>query len=560
MREWILGAAVLLVTSGEYALAQPKVIPPPPDFGKLIGPGKFYPAKLREAIVLPTSEVDLALGFKIESSESEDKLPSVAAIERKLVGDERDAEWLLKLGLALTQAKSDRAKEAYTKSAAAFRKRIEKEPKVARHYLDLTRPLSELGQSDQVIASAKKSLELDEKNPDGWAVLRDASLTEIRTRVFGDTKAVSWKVSMGKTLPDVVPPLTDVQRESVRGLLKQVQYCQQQWSRRVPNDLENLARSVAFDAEWEIYDAYVRSGTWKGASAFQLLLSKNMIEALIDLGDQGSNPDAYHVAATFQMMAFLVAAKDPDWSLAKLTAPQKQAMARIIQPLEKLAGNDKKPIAAKACFSLSFIAMRMDETKKAKQFAAKSLALAPRDRGIIYWMVLVQTAKDPDADELVQFWLGHVRKHPSTHVWHQLAYLAGDVGDITHCVREAEKIDAKARNIQLMKAALALKRGPSGLADAGTILDALEKRLDEPDERDSLLRVAEHPNFQDAHRYLRAMHTALSGSWEKGRDQLIELRDKDVLVEPITKALQAFPRRPILLPLQKLDFPDAPKR
>src|SRR5262245_5897294 len=101
--------------------AQPKEDPfkPLEDFLKR---QKFDPQKLREAIAFPISHTQI--GIRVDQPDA-DELPPIAVIEKKLRGDERDAEWLLKLGYQCQKSNPDRARDAFEKAAAAFRKRID---------------------------------------------------------------------------------------------------------------------------------------------------------------------------------------------------------------------------------------------------------------------------------------------------------------------------------------------------------------------------------------------------------------------------------------------------
>ena len=564
MRKWIWIANVLLLLPNHGVFAQPKEIPPPPEFQKLIGPAKFDPAMLREAIAFPVSATQFDLKI---ASEKDEEIPPVTVIEKKLVGDDRDAEWLLKLGDALDKIKSDRAKGAYERSVAAFRKRIEREPKVAKHYVDLCDPLYRLYRPAEAFACAKKSVELDPRNADCWWVLNDCYWRELTRLICEDGANLSWQSATGQPPPDVVKPLTDAQKEKAHTLLRHIEHCQQQWQRHSPAGPQNLIVCDTYRYFWDLFDNYIRTGEWDAAinERFKLNMLKKLPEKLVEYGRENQDAVAFGVAAGCQFASFAKESQDPQWSPGKMTAAQKGEFAATLQALEKLADHKDTTIAIKASVTLAALALVTDDQPGLERFAAKALGLAPREKAALDMMAVAQKNR-PGADK---FWEDHARKYPSARVWLLRSFTHfrnKKYDDSERCVREGEKFDPKDRSIQLAKAALALRKGDATLSEAGRILDELQKRLDEPAEKDALFGASEHPSFPDSYHYLRAIHTALSGKWKQARDQLLKLQEKAALgkaiekgeiEEAITNALEAFPRRGTAPPAE-LDSPPRP--
>jgi hypothetical protein len=305
--------------------------------------------------------------------------------------------------------------------------------------------------------------------------------------------------------------------------------------------------------QWGLFDTYFRTGKWalEDNEGFRTFLSKTMREELVKYGHAQQEPAAFHIAATLQMAVFAREGMGSNWSPSKYTQQQQKIMATYYEPLLELAGHKDAHKRAKATLALGLLKLTEADLAQAKVFAAKTLALAPRDEAAIDLMAATQ--EDDDRDAFEKFWLAHAREHPSTRPWLLIALTAFKRKDIDKAERfllEGEKINPKDKAIMLAKAALALKRGEGSLAKAGTILDAAEKRLREGDEKSGPQLAKHYSGLEACYRYLRAIHTALSGKWEQGRDQLLEIRAQQVLVDDITKALEAFPRPMLVLPAE----------
>lgn len=559
MRRWILVTIGYLCMSSQHVAAQPKIIPPPPEFQKLVEPKKFDPVALRDAIAFPISSVQF--GVKLGSSKKTEVLPSPAVIEKKLVGDERDAEWLLKLGTALTKAKApEKAKQAFEKSVAAYRRRIEKEPHVAKLYLGLSDGLYELDQNDEAHACAKKCVAVDPRNAEGWKSLHWYQWQAFLRFVCGD-EVKSWNMTLGSTPPKITKNLSAAERAKAQDLLLETKKSHEQWKRLAPDDLDNFMYSCLIEGHWEIYDTHLRrkdlspddSALGKG------LHSKKMSDMLLKFGHDNEDPPALCTAYMLCMMAFRQEAGDPDWTPARMTAEQKKTTKAIGDAIRRLVSHRDKAIASKAHFGLIYLAMGDQDVAEMKRLAFTTLAATPSEPAAIELCFLIQSEDDPADRE--RFWLEHLRKHPSVGTWSRLGadlFKNKKYANAERCFREAEKLDPGDKTMLLGKAVFSLRRGPEGLVEAGKILDALEKRVDEPEDDGAIIVFTVSPKLDDSCRYLRTIHTALSGKWEQGRDALMELREREVLVEAIGRALEAFPPRPIVLPLPPLGTPTQP--
>lgn len=557
MPRWIFAIVVLVSIPSLCAFAQPsglKDIPPPPDFLRSLGQTKFDPALLRAAIVFPVSSC--MAGSSLNTEKTDDEVLPIAEIRKKLLGDERDADWLYKLGVGLNRIKSPDAKNIFTQSVAAYVKRIKKEPNVSKHYCDITRPLSELDRKDEARACAKRSVELDPNNADGWWELVQHKLADLLTTIYGSE---SREFIHGETPPPELSRILKPQQVKAIGLLKEIRFCIDHWKRSARLNIERVGDCAAIEADWAIFDGYFRSGKWdRDKHVFQALQSKALQDQLQVHGRDNQDPIAYLYLAMIKITAFARDAKDPSWSPMRLTPEQKKTINEAVAPLETLAIHKDKAIVVKALFVQTIIAHFSGEIQTASVHCERALSIAPREKAIIATMMQVVQKELTDGFE--KYWMNHAQKHPSAFVYFGIAAYAfydKSFDRIDRLLRDAAKIDPKDRNILLVKAAVALKRGEASLAEAGRILDQLESRIDEPNPN-SILDVFEVPGFRNSYRYLRAIHTALNGNWEKGRDELIELRGNGVLEKGITAALDAFPRRLIELPLINLDLPIVP--
>lgn len=535
------------LTLAPIAAAQPG--PPELPRSAQIVPAEFDAAKFRAAVAFPISSVQY--GILTNNGEKEEELPPVSVIEKKLVGDQRDAEWLVKLGDALSKDRPEQAKRAYEKSVAAFRKRIEKEPKVAKHYYDLVWPLGELGRPAEELAAAKKCVELDPKCADGWAALRDCYWEEFRRLVYGDAEKVSWHFSSDRPPPEIVRPLTAAQKDQARALLEEIGRCHREWKRFTPDTLDSASQDILLQSQWELFQAYFRTGDWdlNNPALYQGILSSRLRERLIEQGKQKEDPAALGMAVFSQIAVFATETNDPDWTMEKMTAEQKTALASTLQPLEKLAEHKDPIIAMKANFILA--ALSGGDAPRMMRLAARALELAPCEGAVVDLMTKAQAGQGGD---FKQFWLDHLRKHPSVRPWLNMAeahFKANCLADADRCLREAEKLDPKDRTVQLARAAVALKSGDDALA--ARILDALQSRLEEAAPEDPIFHAKDVPGVPDAYRYLRAVHDCLNGKCEQGRAQFSDLCDKKIFAEAITEGLAAYRPAVVLLPLPPLN-------
>ncbi len=551
MRKWTFALLVLLLST-EPAAAQPKPIPVPPEFQKILGPSKFDPDRLREAIAFPIGRVLLGIGVK--QSNKDEELP-IAVIEKKLVGDERDAEWLIKLGRALKDAKSDGATKAYEKAAAALRKRIEKEPKNGELYLQLGEALEEVHGFDAGFPLARKCVEGDPTHHRGRGALGSHYWMQFLRHVYGDKEKINWEVRSNKPPSTDIRAMTDAEKGKARTLLKYISHCEKERDRHTPEDVNSVMVNVLMEGHRALFDSYFRTGQWDvEAAAYPRFLSGRVVAAYAKHGREKQDPGAYGLAAMAQMAAFAREATERDWSFARMTPAQKKIVAELTDPLEKLAENKDRATATKATFILAMLAMMEEDVASTTRYAEKAFVLAPCEKAVIDMNAML--VKEEGKLDYEKFLLSHAAKHPSTRVWELLAvyhFRAKRFDEAERYLREAEKLEPQARRWQMARAAILLKRGAGTLREAGKILDALEKRLDEKEEDKCLIVVEDIPKFQEGYRYLRALYTALSGKWEQGRDELAELREREVMVDEIGPALEAFPRRPVILPVQRLE-------
>lgn len=544
-------AITILLFAGSLQ-AQPKTIESDPNLQRLFR--KFDPVKLREAIAFPVSHVKV--GVKMDSSDKKDESLPIAVIEKKLRGDDRDAEWLLKLGHALSEAKSDRAKDAYERAAALFRKRIEREPKSGKHHLDLIEALQGLEKPAEVFALARKCVEVEPKNDLAWAALGNGYWHEFFKLLGGNTEEVKFQFHTDKP-PQLPRPLSAAEKDYVRKLLGYIKRCEDERSKHATDDIGSIVHSALMSAHWHMFDRYFQTGQWNvDAGAFAQFIGQRTVTALAKHGREKNDVASLGFAVFMQAMACRQESKDPNWSYNKLTALQKQTMAELLDPLEKLCGDKDHEKAAKATIFLATLSLMVEgDLKKGKHYAERALEMAPRESGVVDFNVIVKKAIEADVE---QFLVDHVARHPSARAWEHLATLhfrKKRFAEAERCLNECEKIDARSPVLALARAALLLKRDEASLKDAGKVIDAIETRLEEDPTKKGLFMVEEVPSFKDSYRYLRALHTALSGKWEQGRDELFKLREEEILVEAIDQALEAFPPRMIILPSQGLQSP-----
>lgn len=547
----IFAITILLFAAGSLQ-AQPKTIESDPNLQRLFR--KFDPVKLRESIAFPVSHVKV--GVKMDSSDKKDESLPIAVIEKKLRGDDRDAEWLLKLGQALSEAKSDRAKDAYERAAALFRKRIEREPKTGKHYLDLIEALRGLEKPAEVFVLARKCVEVEPKNELAWAALGNGYWHEFFKLLGGKDEKVDLQFN-GEKPPQLDRPLAEKEKEYARKLLGYIKHCENERSKYAVDDASSVLHYSIMGAYWHVFDTYFRTGQWNvDATAFAHLISERTVSALARHGRETDDPPSIGFAVFLQVLSYRRESKDPDWSYDKMSPAQKQAVAALLKPIEKLCSDKDQAKAAKATLLLAMLSLMVEgDLKKGKHYAERALEMAPRESGVVDFNVIVKKAIEADVE---QFLVDHVARHPSARAWEHLATLhfrKKRFAEAERCLNECEKIDARSPVLALARAALLLKRDEASLKDAGKVIDAIETRLEEDPPKKGLFMVEEVPSFKDSYRYLRALHTALSGKWEQGRDELIKLREEEILVEAIDQALEAFPPRMIILPSQGLQSP-----
>ncbi|MBI2804375.1 MAG: hypothetical protein HYX68_05245 [Planctomycetes bacterium] len=267
-----------------------------------------------------------------------------------------------------------------------------------------------------------------------------------------------------------------------------------------------------------------------------------MFTALIEYARQKQDPFAYGSAGMVHLLMCKTQIQAKRWTPEKTALELEKGMALVIEPLAKMAEQNERVLATKATYVFAVMAGFSSDGDSLKRFAARTLELAPKESAAIDIVLATQDDMSPEQQE--RYWMKHSQQYHVARIWERLAakrYAAGDLPTTERYLRFAEKIDADNRNIQLIKATVLLKRGTSKHVEAGKFLDALEKRLDEKGDPKAIITVADMPTFQHGYRYLRAIHTALSGNWQKGQAELIELRAHGVMTEAIEKALAAFP-------------------
>lgn len=553
MARCIVICILLISISSRDTFAQPpglKEIPAPSSFIRSIGKNRFDPALLRSAIVNPISSI--MVGFSLNPQKKDDDL-TLPEIRKKLLGDERDAEWLHKLGERLNQTKSPDAKSFFTQSVAAYVKRIKKEPTVSKHFSDITRPLCQLDRMAEARACAKRSVELNPKNADGWWELVQYNFLDFLKAIYG--KAPGQFIH-GVTPPPELSSMSRSEKAKAIVYLKEIRFCIDQWKLCTRLDIVNVSECAGIETNWAIFDTYFQTGKWdRDKHVFQALQSKVLQEILQIHGRDNQDPFAYLFLAMTKIAAFAQDSKEPSWSPLKMTTEQKETLNDAIAPLGSLATHKDNAIVVRTLFVQTMIAHLSGEKQKATVHCERALSIAPTENAIITTMM--QVVQKDMTDGFEKYWMDHAQRHPSAFLYLSLsgyAFYDKNYDRIDHLLQKAGEIDAKNRYILLTRAAVELKRGEASLAEAGRILDHLESRIDEPNP-DLIIDIYPVPGFRSSYRYLRGIHTALKGDWEKGRRELMELRDLGLFEKGINDALEAFPQPSIALPLINLDHP-----
>jgi tetratricopeptide (TPR) repeat protein len=533
--------AIALLSLPTLAAAQPRVIPQRRQIGRFADPTVFQPDRLREVVIVPLTHVKSI--FVVCKSPREASLPPTAFIIKNLVGDERDAPWLLKLGQALKHAKSDQAEATFQKSAAAFRLQIDKDPKNARLRLDLIEALYELDRPDEILACARKCVELNPRLAEGWAALGTYYWRPFFRLLYGESFKGAIQIQSNEPPPMITRVLAPAEKRQAKHFLQIIRDCEKKRVQLAPDDLKNVMENAVADAFCALFDNYLNLGKWDGdESAFRAFFSRRMFTALIEYARQKQDPFAYGSAGMVHLLMCKTQIQAKRWTPEKTALELEKGMALVIEPLAKMAEQNERVLATKATYVFAVMAGFSSDGDSLKRFAARTLELAPKESAAIDIVLATQDDMSPEQQE--RYWMKHSQQYHVARIWERLAakrYAAGDLPTTERYLRFAEKIDADNRNIQLIKATVLLKRGTSKHVEAGKFLDALEKRLDEKGDPKAIITVADMPTFQHGYRYLRAIHTALSGNWQKGQAELIELRAHGVMTEAIEKALAAFP-------------------
>jgi tetratricopeptide (TPR) repeat protein len=481
--------------------------------------------------------------------------PAPAEIEQKLSGDERDAELLLKLGWSYKERQDvERAMAAFQKAVVATTRRIEREPRNARLYLVLSDALRAVDREAEARAAIRKCLELDPKHADGWKAAYWLQWSDL-VKFVHDSRVTSWTLTLGEAPPPITRKLTEAETAKAQRMLREAWDCHVQWKRLADETLENLSYAGLIEGNWEIYEARLRQKDVRqeDSALTKMFLSAKMSEMLTKFGESKADPDALGAAFMMKMWAIESKAANPEWKPSQISRDEKKSLLAIQAAAERLTIHRDAAIARKAWLALVYTDYLTLDFATARQRAHDALKAMPKDRDIVHLMFFVQS--DDKQGEPERFWLEHLRRYPSAPGWAHLGnkyFRAKRFADAEVAFTNAARLDPNEPTMLLGKVSLLLRR-QDGLVEADQLLHTLDKLAVESDDERQIAFV---PKLAESCRYLRAVHTALSGKWEKGRDELVALRDRDVLVEAIDQAMEAFPRRLMASPpAGRLDGP-----
>lgn len=538
MRNGILAALTALLVATGMVEAQP--IAPPPEFQKLVGPKTFEPDTLRAAIVFPSN--DVRFGFQFSLTESMQESQSASGSTGKPFGDDRDAEMLMAQGAAFKEKKNaDAARTAFERAEACYRQRMAREPRCGKHLVDLAQVLRSLDREEDARAATRKCLELDPKNADAWKAVAWQQWTDF-LKFVNRPGVESWTVKLGEPLPQITRELTEADRDKARQMLKEALASHLNWKRLAPESLVNIGYGGLLDASAEILEARLKQKDIRqeDSALGRMFLSRRMSDALLKYGREHTDPEALVGAFMLRRMAIEQRASDSEEKQPPLSQEERRHLAAIQEAAQIQTTHRDPAIARRAWLGLVYMHTLALDFPAARKHAGDALKAMPREMEIIQLVFFVQSSDNFGDDEC--FWLEHLRLHPGAGGWARLGveyFRLKRYGDADQCFKNSAKLNDEEPTMLMGRVAL-LMRNKDGLAEAGRHLKVLEaqsaKRRAEPP-------IRFIPELAESCRYLRAVHTALSGNWEQGRQELLGLRDKEVLLEATDAALKAFPQQ-----------------